>query len=323
MIYIYFPFHKSVYNIHTFTIPMHYMIDSIYLSLKEHSFNVKIITNPNQLYKHKLNKGDLLIIYQKEFLHSFRKLCIPSKLEEYLNGIEKQVILLVTEEMEKRSMIKQVQEKCIHSVWDFSEKNKRLYRPYNINCLVVPNGYHPCVKWNKKKVTKDIDFFFYGSMGHKRNKIINDLKDKGYHVVFKNCNSEDEFIDKVCRTKIILIIHRMDDERCVDFYRLSCLLTNNVFVIHEDVDHEYRETKKKFDKIIYTPYESIIDTAEYYINMTQNERDGISNEITQWWIKNHPIQNYIPFSIFQNNESESSQMIHTHKSLHKLLQTIE
>ena len=135
-------------------------------------------------------------------------------------------------------------------------------------------------------------------MGGQREKIINDLKQKGYNVVFKNCY-EDEFIDKVMRTKIILIIHRMDDEKCVDFYRLSCLLTNNVFVIHESVDDEYIETQKKFDKIIYCPYDSMVDKAEYYLKMSQKERDDISNEISKWWVDNHHIKNYIPFEIFK------------------------
>lgn len=302
MIYIYFPFYKPVYKIHTFTIPMHYFIDSIYRSLTEHSYKTKMLTNPGQLYNHKLNKDDLLIINQNDFLHNFRSHSIPPKLEEYLYGIEKQVILIVMEEMEKRSkchppQIEQVKKKCIHSVWDFSEKNKRFYEPYNVNCLIVPNGYHPCVKWNKKSVKKDIDFFFYGSMGGKRDKIMNNLKERGYNVVFKNCY-EHEFIDMVMRTKIILIIHRMDDEKCVDFYRLSCLLTNNVFVIHEDVDDEYTETHKKFDKLIYCSYESIIDKAEYYLKMSQKKRDDISNEISKWWIDNHHIKNYIPFEIF-------------------------
>ena len=134
-------------------------------------------------------------------------------------------------------------------------------------------------------------------MGGKRGKIMNDLKQKGYNVVFKNCY-EDEFIDKVMRTKIILIIHRMHDEKCVDFYRLRFLLTNNVFVIHEDVDDEYIETQKKFDKIIYCPYDSMVDKAEHYLKMSEGKRDEISNEISKWWEDNHHIKNYIPFEIF-------------------------
>ena len=65
---------------------------------------------------------------------------------------------------------------------------------------IVPNGYHPCVEWKKKSQEKDIDFFFYGSMGGKRDKIMNDLKQKGYNVVFENCN-EDEFIDNSNKNK--------------------------------------------------------------------------------------------------------------------------
>ena len=95
MIYIYFPFYKPVYKIHTFTIPMHYFVDSIYRTLNEHSYKTKMLTNPRQLYNHKLNKDDLLIINQNDFLHSFRSHCIPPKLEEYLYGIEKNSFIAI------------------------------------------------------------------------------------------------------------------------------------------------------------------------------------------------------------------------------------
>lgn len=304
MIYIYFPFYKPVYSIHTFTIPFHYFIDSIYRTLKENSYEVKMLTNKKDLYKNKLDSSDFFICFSFSFGNP-RVWGDPSLgnkpdfMYNYTKNTTKQVIIIHTEEINCRPQILDLaSEEFVHSIWDFSEKNKRVFKFKNMKCFHVPIGYHPCVKWNKKSQEKDIDFFFYGSMGGKRDKMINDLKQKGYNVVFKNCY-EDEFIDKVMRTKIILIIHRMDDEKCVDFYRLSCLLTNNVFVIHESVDDEYIETQKKFDKIIYCPYDSMVDKAEYYLKMSQKERDDISNEISKWWVDNHHIKNYIPFEIFK------------------------
>lgn len=299
MIYIYFPFYKAIYK-QTYIIPMHYYIDSIYRTLTEHSFKTKILTNKTDLLENKLNSNDFLICFSLSFgsPKEWAEAVTPDFMYNYIHNITKQVIIIHSEEINCRPQtLDLAKKKFVHSVWDFSEKNKMVFQSYNVNCVVVPNGYHPCVKWNKKNQEKDIDLFFYGSIGYRREKIINNLKEKGYNIVFKNCK-ENEFTDIVMRTKIILIVHKSDEEKCVDFYRLSCLLTNNTFVIHESVDDEYIETQKKFNKIIYCPYDSMVDMAEHYLKMSQDNRDKISHEISQWWQDNHHIENYIPFEIF-------------------------
>jgi hypothetical protein len=42
----------------------------------------------------------------------------------------------------------------------------------------------------------------------------------------------------------------------------------------------------------------MVDKAEHYLKMGQEERNEISNEISKWWVDNHHIKNYIPFEIF-------------------------
>lgn len=295
IIYIFFPFYN---NLRSFTIPMNYFIRSINKCLNDNSYNTKILTTSEQLFSTKLKLCDFLIMYQHDFIYSYRPNWIINNLDKYVSNIEKQIILIFSEEINIRpQMIKQTQHKSVHSIWDFSEKNLKLYKLHKINSIVLPNGYHPCLKWNSLSKKKNIDLYFYGNISSRRENIINPLKKK-YNVLCGNFH-EKEFINNVLRSRIILIIHGRNNESAVEFYRLSCLLSNNVFVIHEDVNEDYIETKKKFNEIIYCKYDLLVEKTEFYLKKTQEERDIISNNITNWWIKNHHIENYIPFYMFK------------------------
>ena len=173
----------------------------------------------------------------------------------------------------------------------------KTYERKDLRSYLVPNGYHPCLEYNKIKCKKDIDLLLYGHVSERRKKIWAPLKKK-YKVVEGNFNMK-QMNELLQRTKIVPIIFSYETDKCVDFYRLMPLLSNNCFVIHEEPSIEYEDTKKQFDKIIYEPYNTFVRRIDYFLNITQEERDKISNYISDWWKKTHHIKKYIPFDSFK------------------------
>jgi len=279
-------------------IPFFQFANCIHNCLEEQNIDSRLIeTVPSDL---KLDINDFIIIFQINFV-GYHKQCLIEGSNDFWNSIHKQVILIVSEPIcgTHKHLISQLYHQAVHSIWDYSIFNINTYHKDNIVSYLVPNGYHPCLEYENPIVApeKDIDILFYGSLNSRRQEIFSKLKEK-YNVVYGNFKL-DEMTELLKRTKIIPIIFSYDTDKCVDFYRLAPLLSNNCFVIHEEPSIEYVETKKLFDKILYEPYATFTERIIYYLNMTQNERDKISTEIGGWWKETHHIKNYIPFSTLQ------------------------
>jgi hypothetical protein len=119
-------------------------------------------------------------------------------------------------------------------VWDYSEENIRFLKEQGIDALHLPIGYHQSLEQVPQGLLKDIDVLFFGSVGERRQKILNILlqeKKVRLHALFGVYGRErDEFI---ARSKIILNVH-FYPTRIFEAVRISYLLNNRCFVVSEE-----------------------------------------------------------------------------------------
>lgn len=186
--------------------------------------------------------------------------------------------------------------KNLIQIWDYSRRNlSELTKLFpNIPNYFVPITYDSFfispILIKNFNIDKPKDILFYGSLNERRNNIFNKLKEH-FQISIKKFNNIKDLENSINEHKIILIIHFYENDKPIDTFRLFKLITNKIFVIQES---PFDEEKLNFEKLIYSPYENIIDTCNHYLSKTQKERDEISNDIYNWWKKNHLFSNYIP-----------------------------
>jgi hypothetical protein len=121
-------------------------------------------------------------------------------------------------------------------VWDYSEENISFLKKQGINALHLPIGYHQSLEQIPQGRTKDIDILFFGSIGERRKKILDNLlqlKKIRLQALFGVYGRErDEYI---ARSKIILNIHYYP-AKIFEAVRISYLLNNRCFVVSEESD---------------------------------------------------------------------------------------
>ena len=168
--------------------------------------------------------------------------------------------------------------------------------------IVSPFTYHPYLEVHFKENSddikiKDIDFLLVGAGNSKRRKYIQTQLGKKYNYVTLPRRGRGskyrKLYNTIKRSRIIVLIRHYEHDDCIDFYRLSYLLSNKAFIIHEMTTDPL---VNDFNKIIYSSYDNFINTCEEWINKSQDERDAKANEIYDWWKVNHHIDKYIPLS---------------------------
>ena len=150
-----------------------------------------------------------------------------------------------------------------YEVWDYSLKN--IYKLQQVGIKKIKFcgiGYVP--ELTKIKHTKeDIDILLYGSLNHRRLKILKKLQDMNFRVkAFFGIygKQRDQYIS---RSRIILNIHYYE-AKVFEIIRVSYLLANKKFVISEVGDELTIE--KPFSKgLIFVPYIKLVDECVNYL----------------------------------------------------------
>jgi len=274
MIYIYIAKTQS-----DWTLPFYLFANSISIILSDNKIDNKIISNYNNI-----KLSDIIITFQPF----------------YSPDINCKVIFINSESLMCQKHIQdQIENNNVKLIWDYNKKNVNIIKKSSSkNITFLPFTYHSYLEDHYNKYTnsikeeKEIDFLFFGFITKRRDVIIDTLIDKGYNIVKLNTVNVKELYQTIKKSKIIIIIHHYHKNLAIDFYRLSWLLSNKVFVIHEEPSEDCKD--QSFDKIIYAKYDNFIDRCEYYIKKNQNERDKISNEIYNWWKGSHSLENKIP-----------------------------
>jgi len=214
--------------------------------------------------------------------------------QPYFSSYNCKIILINTESLTiKPNIHKQIENPNIKMIWDYQLKNIHLTKK---NSFYVPPLYHEFYEehFGENKLEKTIDFLFYGRLNERRKKIIDKLSIK-YNVLCINENDYRELYDKIKRSRIVLIINSYDNNNCIDFYRLSLLLSNKIFVINEECQDEEKYIWKFFkNKIIVSSYKDFYNNCVKYITMSQSERDEISKETYEIFKRNLRLDKFLP-----------------------------
>jgi len=153
-----------------------------------------------------------------------------------------------------------------HEVWDYSPLNKFNLEKLGVNQVkLCPVGYEPVIsKIGNNEET--IDVLMYGKVNERRQKIIDELSDNGFHAKFIT-NAYGEARDHyISRSKIIINVHYYP-ARIFEIVRVSYLLANQRFVISENGDDD--ELEKPFaEGVIFSDYKDLLNICRYYIDNT-------------------------------------------------------
>ncbi len=152
-------------------------------------------------------------------------------------------------------------------VWDYSLVNYQNLKKLGIKSIeYVPIQYLSQTDHiiQKAPSDKDIDIFFYGSFNLRRQKIIDDLRIAGLHVVARNNVWKQEREDLIARSKVVINIHYFEHS-ILETTRLSYLLSNNCLIVSEQSqDALLDKWHSKYLKL--TSYNDLVSTCVDYIH---------------------------------------------------------
>ena len=117
--------------------------------------------------------------------------------------------------------------------WDYSERNLAKLREIGAEePKLLRLGFHKRLARIHKSNPQDIDVLFYGSIGDRRKRIIDDLKATGSNVlaVFGVYGEERDRL--IARSKVVLNVHHYDSQ-VFEIVRVFYLMTNAKAVVGE------------------------------------------------------------------------------------------
>ena len=253
-------------------------------TLTNYNKNIEFTLKNNSDFDYDLY--DKIIIFTNS-LH----LKIPSNIKN------KKYILINSESLRTsygKIIINNINEYNYDIVYDYVDTNIEILNKQNIKSFKLFPGYS---KYTESLYInndiKNIDILFYGYLNKRRKNILNKFKKLNINIKcvskFKNF---DEQIKYIASSKIILIIMSFDNDRCIDHYRLSLLLSNKSFIVYEEpiiVD----ENDISFTKnIVCAKQNDIHNVCMKWLNKTQTDRNNKAIENYNYYKKNYGIQKY-------------------------------
>ena len=162
-----------------------------------------------------------------------------------------------------------------------NEKLKIQYLPPTKNTFFVD-----LFNENKQNIMeKDIDILFYGSLSPRRMEIFEKLKK--YKFLHYGYGPFSELVPLIQRSKIVLNVYNYENNKPFEYYRISFLLSNNIFFITEtpsDIDFGIESKLVDYDKhIVHAEYNKLVDLIHEYLNKSENERDNLAINAGKWY----------------------------------------
>ena len=275
-----------------------------YLQILAKIFTDKNLENKIVTQLPDVNTWDLAIIFT------------PYITEELVRSIQGKIILINTESLFVESchkvwlehIRKMIDSNNIYMVWDYNYKNiKKLNHYKGIKTYYIPplyhyyleEDYHKYENQNHQNLKKDTDILFYGSINERRAYLQEKLnKLDNVKVSFANTMNLEQHYHNISRSKIVLVIHYYLENFTIDYYRISSLLANKIFVIHESVQPEEKDSKEYAllsESLVFCDYDKIVETCEKYLKFSEEERDAICDEIYHIFKREMSLEQYLPF----------------------------
>lgn len=247
------------------------------------------------------NKDIVFIFSSILWIHRNRKICDSIK---KLPSQNNNIIIYNTEPLEYKLWYDKIYDKIIDGadmILDYSYKNLSVYKNFK-NKYYCPPCFSPYLNelWNKNninhKVEKDIDILFYGSMNGNRMNIKNQLEKQNINhkfiYSFKNLNDQNEYIK---RSKIILSISWNEVNNVIDFARISYLIANRFFIIHE-LPSESDRNEDFCKNVITVPSNDIVSKCVKFLKFNQIDRDNLALKTHIWFKNYYSIDKFIPYN---------------------------
>ncbi len=143
-------------------------------------------------------------------------------------------------------------------VLDYSRRNKQILLSHGIDRVdVLEIGYHPSLSRIPTINNKDIDVLFYGSIGERRARILQELARAGLGVVHLFGEYEAKRDLAISRSKVVLNMHH-SDSGIFEIVRVSYLLANKICVLTEG-DIADPEIQPFAEGLAIEPYERLVE----------------------------------------------------------------
>ncbi len=150
-------------------------------------------------------------------------------------------------------------------VWDCVEVNAK-----KLGATYVPIGYHPSMTRFAPAAVQDIDVLMYGCMNERRSKLLQELADRGLHVVHISGMYGAERDAVIARAKVVLNVS-FNGEGAWPSHRAAHLVSNGVFMLSEDMPDAW-------PFVLTAPYENLVSAAAAWVDRPRWKRDAASAE---------------------------------------------
>jgi hypothetical protein len=196
-------------------------------------------------------------------------------------------------------------------IWDYSSQNIFYYNKYykNIKYYFLPLLYNKYIEdfYNSKLIRgkipweeKDIDIVFLGDYSDRRRPFYEDIKKKYNTYIITGNNNYEEMINLLERSKIFVNVFSKETNKAFDYSRLALLYSNNIFVITETPQVNFKIEKNLLelkDVIITCDYNNFSNEIEKYINFSGEEINKITTKIHEVFSK-YTLEKYV-FDFFE------------------------
>ena len=176
--------------------------------------------------------------------------------------------------------------------------NKIVYIP-----LISNNIYE---KEKLRNVEKDIDILFYGRFTKHRQRIYkqflrnDDFKNK--KIVWKECINDNELVNYIQRSKIVLVIFINWEQATLDTFRINLLINLKAFFIHEMIDLNLLPDNTLKKLIVFSNYNRIINKCLKYLNMSQNRINDRCEKLYQHIKKKYTMNKLFPKKLLNDEK---------------------
>lgn len=196
-------------------------------------------------------------------------------------------------------------------IWEYNPLNVYYYEKYYTNkkYSFIPLAYSNILEVMYKKTKKipydkkDIDILFLGFLTSRRKVIVEQLVSKYNIKCFSRITDTTQFCNVIERAKIVLNIFSSEINKPFDYYRLSLLYANKIFVINEEMtdfdpilQSDLLELK---DHMINIKYNDLPAAVDKYLKYSPEEIENITNNTYEAFKKCNMEEKIISF--FENN----------------------
>jgi len=241
---------------------------------------------------------DDIIMIQSAFFGT-KEANIIDKIINILNN--RKIILINTESVFSYTWLLDksiLQHDNLLMICDYEYKNMKYYTKQNV--IFYPPSYSEVYESSLYKITnsndKTIDILFYGCMNKRRTNVFKKIIEKKINLEYvSGYDNLQKQINDIAHSKIVLIIHFYEDDRPIDPYRISHLISNKVFIIHETPQDE-EKNHPMYDMMtpIFADYNDIPNKCQEYLKKIQEERDIITEQFYEIYKRDYNMQNNIP-----------------------------